>query len=63
MARTRGSNTSVWLAVSLFLFWRKSTDRAILLISIVLVLKGESSLGIRFPMVALSPVSPAGFSS
>ena len=32
------ANTSVWFAVSLVLFWRKSTDRAILLISLVLVL-------------------------
>ena len=31
-------DTSVWFAVSLVLFWRKSTDRAILLISLVLVL-------------------------
>jgi hypothetical protein len=32
------ADTSVWFAVSLVLFWRKSTDRAILLISLVLVL-------------------------
>ncbi len=32
------ANTSVWFAVSLVLFWRKSTDRAILLISLLLVL-------------------------
>src|SRR5260221_8062529 len=31
-------DTSVWVAVSLVLFWRKSTDRAILLISLLLVL-------------------------
>jgi hypothetical protein len=31
-------NTSVWFIVSLVLFWRKSTDRAILLISFTLVL-------------------------
>jgi hypothetical protein len=33
-----GINTSVWLAVGLVLFWRKSTDRAILLFSLSLVL-------------------------
>jgi len=32
------ANTSMWFAVSLVLFWRKSTDRAILLISLLLVL-------------------------
>jgi hypothetical protein len=32
------ANTSVWFAVGLVLFWRKSTDRAILLISLLLVL-------------------------
>src|SRR2546429_1314485 len=32
------ANTSVWFAVGLVLFWRKSTDRAILLISLQLVL-------------------------
>jgi hypothetical protein len=32
------ANTSVWFAVSLVLFWRKSTDRAILLLFLVLVL-------------------------
>ena len=32
------ANTSVWFAVALVLFWRKSSDRAILLISLVLVL-------------------------
>jgi signal transduction histidine kinase len=32
------ANTSVWFAVALVLFWRKSNDRAILLISLVLVL-------------------------
>jgi len=32
------ANTSVWFAVSLVLFWRKSTDRAILLFSLQLVL-------------------------
>ena len=32
------ADTSVWFAVSLVLFWRKSTDRAILLISLLLVL-------------------------
>ncbi len=32
------ANTSMWFAVSLVLFWRKSTDRAILLISLQLVL-------------------------
>ena len=32
------ANISMWFAVSLVLFWRKSTDRAILLISLLLVL-------------------------
>jgi uncharacterized membrane protein YgcG len=32
------ANTSVWFAVSLVLFWRKFTDRAILLISLQLVI-------------------------
>jgi hypothetical protein len=32
------ANTSVWFAVSLVLFWRKFSDRAILLISLQLVL-------------------------
>jgi hypothetical protein len=32
------ANTSMWFAVGLVLFWRKSTDRAILLISLLLVL-------------------------
>src|SRR6266851_6882556 len=32
------ANTSVYFAVGLVLFWRKSTDRAILLISLSLVL-------------------------
>src|SRR5437588_2270826 len=32
------ANTSAWFAVGLVLFWRKSTDRAILLISLQLVL-------------------------
>jgi hypothetical protein len=32
------ANTSVWFAVSLVLFWRKSSDRAILLLSLLLVL-------------------------
>jgi len=32
--------TSVWFAVSLVLFWRKSSDRAILLFSLLLVLTG-----------------------
>jgi hypothetical protein len=39
------ADTSVWFAVSLLLFWRKSTDRAILLISLQLVLTG----GFFFP--------------
>ena len=34
--------TSVWFAVSLVLFWRKSSDQAILLFSLLLVLTGES---------------------
>ncbi len=41
------ANTSMWFAVSLVLFWRKSTDRAILLISLQLVLTG----GFFFPPV------------
>src|SRR5215469_12880523 len=32
------ANTSMWLAVALVLFWRKSNDRAILLLSLLLVL-------------------------
>jgi hypothetical protein len=35
--------TSVWFAVSLVLFWRKSSDQAILLFSLLLVLTGGSS--------------------
>src|SRR5712692_1522334 len=42
--------TSVWFAVSLVLFWRKSTDRAILLISLQLVLTG----GVFFPPLPLA---------
>jgi hypothetical protein len=38
-------DTSVWFAVSLVLFWRKSTDRAVLLFSLQLVLTG----GFLFP--------------
>src|SRR6266699_4474180 len=44
------ANTSVWFAVSLVLFWRKSTDRAILLISLPLVLTG----GVFFPPLPLA---------
>jgi hypothetical protein len=44
------ANTSMWFAVSLVLFWRKSTDRAILLISLVLVLTG----GFFFPPIPLA---------
>ncbi|HEX7735142.1 MAG TPA: hypothetical protein VF458_09765, partial [Ktedonobacteraceae bacterium] len=32
------ANTSMWFAVALVLFWRKSNDRAILLLSLLLVL-------------------------
>jgi hypothetical protein len=32
------ANTSVWFAVALVLFWRKSNDRAILLLSLILIL-------------------------
>jgi hypothetical protein len=41
--------TSVWFTVSLVLFWRKSTDRAILLFSLVLVLGGGG-----FPRLAFT---------
>jgi hypothetical protein len=41
--------TSVWFTVSLVLFWRKSTDRAILLFSLQLVLSG----GVFFPPPAV----------
>ncbi len=44
------ANTSMWFAVSLVLFWRKSTDRAILLISFPLVLTG----GVFFPPLPLA---------
>jgi hypothetical protein len=37
------ATTSVWFAVSLVLFWSKSSDRFILLFSLVLVLTGGSS--------------------
>ncbi len=43
-------NTSVWFAVSLVLFWRKSNDRAVLLISLTLVLIG----GFLFPPLPLA---------
>jgi len=42
--------TSVWFTVSLVLFWRKSTDRAILLFSLMLVLSG----GFYFPPLPLA---------
>ena len=87
------ATTSVWLSISLVLFWHKSTDCAILLVSLVLVLMGRVffpptphalmndgawSLPVdileflggfslifvyTFPMVALLPASPAGYSS
>jgi len=44
------ADTSVWFAVSLVLFWRKSTDRAILLFSLILVLTG----GFFFPPIPLT---------
>jgi hypothetical protein len=44
------ANTSMWFAVSLVLFWRKSTDRAILLFSLILVLTG----GFFFPPIPLA---------
>ncbi len=44
------ANTSVWFAVGLLLFWRKSSDRAILLISLQLVLTG----GFFFPPLPLT---------
>jgi hypothetical protein len=44
------ANTSMWFAVSLVLFWRKSTDRAILLFSLILVLTG----GFFFPPLPLA---------
>ena len=43
-------NSSMWFAVGLVLFWRKSTDRAILLISLQLVLTG----GFFFPPLPLA---------
>ena len=42
--------TSVWFAVSLALFWRKSSDRAILLFSLLLVLTG----GVFFPPIPVA---------
>ena len=39
--------TTVWFAVSLVLFWRKSSDRAILVFSLLLVLTG----GVFFPPI------------
>lgn len=47
------ANTSVWFAVSLVLFWRKSSDRAILLFSLQLVLTG----GVFFPPVPLALIN------
>jgi hypothetical protein len=44
------ADTGVWFAVSLVLFWRKSTDRAILLISLLLILTG----GFLFPPLPLA---------
>jgi len=44
------ADTSMWFAVGLVLFWRKSTDRAILLISLQLVLTG----GFFFPPLPLT---------
>src|SRR5258707_14316329 len=44
------AKTSMWFAVSLVLFWRKSTDRAILLISLLLSLTG----GFFFPPTPLA---------
>jgi hypothetical protein len=45
--------TSVWFAVSLVLFWRKSSDRAILVFSILLVLTG----GVVFPPIPFALVN------
>jgi hypothetical protein len=42
--------TSVWFAVSLLLFWRKSSDWAILMFSLLLVLTG----GIFFPPIPVA---------
>lgn len=44
------ADTSMWFAVSLVLFWHKSTDRAILLISLQLALTG----GFFFPPLPLA---------
>jgi len=44
------ATTSMWFAVSLVLFWRKSSDRFILLFSLVLVLTG----GLFFPPLPLA---------
>ena len=45
--------TSVWFAVSLVLFWRKSSDQAILLFSLLLVLTG----GILIPPLPVALVN------
>jgi hypothetical protein len=45
--------TSVWFAVSLVLFWRKSDDQAILLFSLLLVLTG----GVFFPPIPVALVN------
>src|SRR5436305_1487669 len=45
--------TSVWFAVSLVLFWSKSSDRAILVFSLLLVLTG----GVFFPPIPLALAS------
>ncbi len=44
------TTTSVWFAVSLVLFWRKSTNRAALLVSMQLILTG----GFFFPPIPLA---------
>ncbi|HEY0756085.1 MAG TPA: hypothetical protein VGD98_19165 [Ktedonobacteraceae bacterium] len=44
------TNTSIWFIVSLVLFWRKSHDRAILQISLLLTLTG----GFFFPPIPLA---------
>ena len=51
------ADISVWFAVSLVLFWRKSADRAILLISLLLVLTGGFFVGVPIALGVL-PHSP-----
>ncbi|HXZ05978.1 MAG TPA: hypothetical protein VEH81_14185 [Ktedonobacteraceae bacterium] len=45
--------TSVWFAISFVLFWRKSSDQAVLLFSLLLVLTG----GVLFPPIPVALVN------